>query len=206
MLKIGLTGGIGTGKTTVAKIFEALGVPVYYADDKAKEIMQKNPDIIRQIKLLFGAEAYQNNRLNTNYISSMVFENKDMLSKLEAIVHPVVRKDFLDWVTKQKTDCVMVENAILYKSGMDKLVDLIIMVTADDKVRMERLKKRDGKSEKVLKKIIDNQKSEQKLYKSVNFFIRNNKGVQYLHNKIESILLKIEKNDKCLIFHKKNKI
>lgn len=188
MIKIGLTGGIGTGKTTVAKIFEKLGVPVYYADDRAKEIMQTDPGIIRQIKTLLGDESYRCKQLNTKYISNIVFNDKDKLAKLEAIVHPVVRKDFLDWVERQNARCVVVENAILHKSGMDKLVDFIIVVTADDKIRMERLKKRDGKSEKDLKKIMKNQKSEKKMLKNNIFFIDNTGKIEELRNKVKEIL------------------
>ncbi len=188
MIKIGLTGGIGTGKTTVAKIFEKLDVPVYYADDRAKEIMQTDPGIIRQIKDLLGVDAYRDNSLNTKYISDIVFSDKDKLAKLEAIVHPVVRKDFLDWVARQDTECVVIENAILHKSGMDKMVDFIIVVTAGDKIRMERLKKRDGKSENDIKKIIKNQKYEKKLLKNNVFLIKNNGDIRELRNKVIEIL------------------
>ncbi len=195
MVKIGLTGGIGTGKTTVAKIFEKLGVPVYYADDRAKEIMRTNSEVIKQIKDLLGAEAYHNNGLNTRYISGMVFDNKNKLSKLEAIVHPAVRKDFLDWVARQKTGCVIVENAILHKSGMDQLVDIIILVTADIEKRLNRIEKRDGKSKKNLKKIIKAQKSEQKMLKNIDYIIKNNENVDDLFIKAIEILSIIKK--KC---------
>ncbi len=195
MLKIGLTGGIGTGKTTLAKIFEKLGIPVYYADDRAKEIMQTDPGIVRQIKALLGDDAYRGKRLNTEYIAGIVFNDKDKLSKLEAIVHPAVRKDFLDWVAWQDAKCVVVENAILHKSGMDKLVDFIIVVIAGDKIRMERLKKRDGKSEKALKKIINNQKTERKLLKNNVFFIENDGDINILFNKASKLLMKLKK--KC---------
>ena len=188
MIKIGLTGGIGTGKSTVAKIFENQGIPVYYADDRAKEIMRTDPDIISQIKALFGEEAYQDNELNTKHIGDIVFDNKNMLSKLESIVHPAVRKDFLEWVEQQEGCCILVENAILYKSGMYKLVDKIILVTADDEKRIARLKKRDKKSIKDLKKVINLQKVEQKLLKNADFFVKNNKSVNDLINKAKEIL------------------
>ncbi len=194
MVKIGLTGGIGTGKSTVAKIFEDQGIPVYYADDKAKEIMQTNSGIISQIKALFGEEAYVDNRLNTSHIGGVVFDDKNMLSKLEAIVHPAVRKDFLEWVSQQDSDCVVVENAILYKSGMHKLVDQIILVTADDEKRINRLIKRDKKSEKDLRKIINNQKTEKKLLKGADFFIKNNGNVDDLVIKVRDFLIIIKKN------------
>jgi len=192
MIKIGLTGGIGTGKTTVAKEFEAMGVPVYYADDRAKELMQKDPEIILQISNLFGMKAYKDNRLNTGYISGIVFDDKNMLKALEKIVHPAVRKDFCQWVKQQKADYIIVENAILHKSGMDKLVDLIVTVTANDEKRFERLQKRDKKTVEAIKKIIKNQKSKDELLRKSNFIIENNGDLKKLKENIINLDLKVK--------------
>ena len=192
MIKIGLTGGIGTGKTTVAKGFEKLGVPIYYADDRAKSIMQHDAEVKRQIIDLFGEKAYQDNRLNVNYIGGMVFDNLSLLKKLEAIVHPIVRQDFIDWSKRQNTDYVIVENAILHKSGMDKLVDLVVVVTADLDKRLERLKKRDGKSKKDLLKIINNQNKESEMLKKSDFVIENNEIAGDLDKKISKIDLYVK--------------
>ena len=192
MIKIGLTGGIGTGKTTVAKRFEKLGVPVYYADDKAKSIMQHDAKVKRQIIDLFGKKAYQDNRLNVSYIGGIVFDNPSLLKKLEAMVHPVVRQDFINWAKRQKAPYVIVENAILHKSGMDKLVDLVIVVTADLDKRLERLKKRDGKSKKDLLKIINNQDKESELLKKSDFVIENNVIAGDLDEKISKIDLNVK--------------
>jgi len=187
MIKLGLTGGIGSGKTTVAKRFEALGIPVYYADDKAKEIMLKNPAVKEAVIRLLGAQAYKDNQLNVSYIGGMVFDNPHLLKALEAIVHPAVRKDFIDWVGKQKGDYVMVENAILHKTGMDQLVDYIITVTASQQNRLKRLQKRDGKSEEFLKKIMENQENEAQLLKKSDFIIDNSTKKQDLNKKISKI-------------------
>ncbi len=192
MIKIGLTGGIGTGKTTIAKRFEKLGIPVYYADDKAKAIMQQNPKVRQQIIDLFGNKAYKDNRLNVSYIGGMVFDDPSLLKKLEAIVHPVVRQDFINWSKQQKAPYVMVENAILHKSGMDKLVDLVIVVTADLNKRLERLKKRDGKSKENLLKIIKNQDKESEMLKKSDFVIENNEIADDLDEKISKIDSKVK--------------
>jgi len=194
MLKIGLTGGIGSGKTTVAILFENLGVPVYYADDRAKEIMHDNISVKNKIIELFGEKAYVSNKLNIKYISGIVFDNSIVLKKLEKIVHPAVRQDFLDWAKKQNTDYVIVENAILYKSGMDKLVDFVIVVTADKEKKLERLKKRDKKSKKELEKIIQNQLNEKKFLKKSDFVIKNNGNKYELAEKVARIDKKLKKS------------
>ncbi len=197
MIKLGLTGGIGSGKTTVAKQFEALGIPVYYADDRAKEIMLKNPTVKEAIIRLLGAQAYKDNQLNVSYISGMVFDNPHLLKALEAIVHPAVRKDFVDWASRQKGDYVIVENAILHKTGMDHLVDYVITVTASEHDRLKRLQKRDGKSEAVLKKIIANQENEAELLKKSDFIIYNsakkrdlNKEISKINDEVKNMLKK----------------
>ena len=187
MIKIGLTGGIGTGKTTIAKRFEKLGVPVYYADDRAKAIMQHDAGIKRQIIDLFGLQAYHDKRLNTGYIGSKVFKNACLLKKLEAIVHPAVRQDFIKWCVQQNAPYVIVENAVLHKSGMDKLVDMVVLVTADMDKRLERLKKRDAKSIDDLQRIIKNQNKETELLKKSDFVIENNEIIELLDEKISKI-------------------
>jgi len=139
MYKIGLTGGIGSGKTTVANIFAKLGVPVYNADIEAKNLMNTNLELKAAINKLFDGKAYVNGVLHRKYIASIVFANAKKLKELEQVVHPAVRKDFCQWVKKQKADYIIVENAILHKTGMDKLVDLVVTVTANDEKRFKRL-------------------------------------------------------------------
>ncbi len=192
MIKVGLTGGIGSGKTTVAKIFENLGVPVYYADERAKFIMRENAAVKSKIKNLFGEQAYVDNRLNVSYISGIVFDNPKMLKKLEAIVHPAVRQDFLDWVKQQKADYVIAENAILHKTGMDKLVDYIITVTADKHEKIKRLEKRDGKTIDEIKKVMKNQNTDTQLLKKSDFVIENNENLESLIDKTVKIHSKVK--------------
>jgi dephospho-CoA kinase len=129
MIKVGITGGIGSGKTTVCKLFETLDVPVYYADDRAKKLMTSNAEVKKAISHLFGNEAYyRNGRLNRPFISAQVFKNKPMLKKLNAIVHPAVKIDGDQWFAEQHTKFALKEAALLIESGsyksMDKLIGL----------------------------------------------------------------------------------
>ena len=185
MFKIGLTGGIGSGKTTIANIFASLGVPVYNADDKAKYLMQNDKKLIDKIKKLLGESAYHNQQLNTKYIGQKVFSDHEMLIKLEMIVHPAVKKDFNNWAKKQDADYVIMENAILHKSRMDKLVDYVILVKASAKIRAERVKKRDKLSDIEIQKRLAVQDNEEKLLKKSNYIIKNNVSNRELIKKIE---------------------
>jgi len=198
MIKIGLTGGIGSGKTTVARMFEELGVPVYYADDKAKELMNKSPELRKKIKKLLGEQAYEGKQLNTKYVAGIVFEDKTKLSALEKLVHPVVVADFLSWAEKKKAPFVIMENAILHKSKMDRLMDYIIWVTADKEKRLKRVMKRDNTDRKSVEKRILNQLNETKMLKNADFIIKNNNFVDDLKGKVEKIFNKVNfKLKKC---------
>ncbi len=192
MYKIGLTGGIGSGKSTVAKLFEQLNIPVYYADDSAKKLMH-TPPLKKAISKLLGPQAYKDNRLNVSYISGIVFDNKKILKALEDIVHPAVRKDFINWTSRQNSPYIVVENAILHKTGMDQMVDKIITVTAEDKLRIERLKKRDGKNEEELKKVMQAQNKPEFLLKNSDFIIENNGNLNKLRQKVEEIDFEVKK-------------
>ncbi len=192
MLKIGLTGGIGTGKSSVAKLFEQLNIPVYYADERAKELMLTQP-IKDKITKLFGPQAYKDNRLNVRYISGIVFDDKNILKALEQIVHPAVKNDFNQWVKQQNSPYLMVENAILHKTGMDKSVDKIIVVTAGKDLRIERLKKRDNKTQAQLEKIMEVQENQDFLLNEADFIIKNNGKMKDLEQKVRKIDLKVKK-------------
>ncbi len=192
MIKLGITGGIGSGKTTVAHILEDFGVPVYYADDKAKELMSQYAPLKQQIIDLFGPASYQDNRLNTSYIAGIVFDDKQALSDLEALVHPAVKKDFLAWAAQQKSPVVAVENAILHKSGMDQLVDMVVLVTTDAKKRMERVMKRDKMSANQVKKRIKNQEDVLDLLKKSDYIINNTGSLKDLTNEVLNLLSKVK--------------
>ncbi|MEY3245890.1 MAG: hypothetical protein RL253_1050, partial [Bacteroidota bacterium] len=117
MLKIGLTGGIGSGKSTVAKVFETLGIPVYKADDEAKRLMATHPELIKQIKQHFTEQAYQDGKLNKSFLSSVVFYNKKQLELLNSLVHPFTIEDGKAWMLRQKTPYAIKEAALIFESG-----------------------------------------------------------------------------------------
>ncbi len=190
---IGLTGGMGSGKTTVAKMFEELGIPVYYADDKAKELMQRNKDLQKKLIAEFGDSTYKNGELNTGYLAKIVFSNPDKLKKLENWVHPAVRNDFIKWTKNKTSPYVIVENAILHKTGMDQLTDNIIWVIADKKKRMERITIRDKMKQEDIQKRMDNQNFSPEMMKNSHFIIKNNKDIEFLRNSVQKIDQKLKK-------------
>jgi dephospho-CoA kinase len=170
---IGLTGGIGSGKTTIANYFNEMGVPVYIADEGAKNVM-KSDDIIKEIKTSFGEALFENNILNRAKLAEIVFNDKDKLAQLNAIVHPAVKRDFEVWLLQHKSyQYVIYEAAILFESGRYKECDLIITVTAPEEVRIERVLKRDNTTrEQVLSRMKMQWNDENRISRS-NFVINN---------------------------------
>jgi dephospho-CoA kinase len=164
MFKVGITGNIGSGKTTVSKIFEVLGIPVFYADEEAKSVMVTDAELIAAIKQTFGTEAYfEDDTLNRKYIAGIVFNNKEELTKLNALVHPAVFRAFDKWVLLQKkAPYVLKEAAILFESGSYRKCDRAIMVTAPLELRIKRVTARDGITADEVKSRNDRQFAEEK--------------------------------------------
>jgi dephospho-CoA kinase len=144
MLKVGLTGGMGSGKSTVAQIFEVMGVPVYYADAEAKKIMSSHPKLIQEIKQLFGQDAYTNGQLNRSLIAEKVFKQKDLLNQLNALVHPYTIAHAKEWMNQQTAPYAIKEAALIFESGIQGEFDVIIGVSAPHALRVQRTMKRDG--------------------------------------------------------------
>jgi dephospho-CoA kinase len=147
MLKIGITGGIGSGKSTISKIFEVLGIPVFYADDHAKRVMTDDAILIEAIQKTFGKESYfDNGSLNRKYIANIVFNDAAQLSKLNAIVHPATFRSFDNWLTRVdiKVPYILKEAALLFESDSYKMCDRSVMVYAPHNMRIERVLLRDG--------------------------------------------------------------
>ena len=143
MLKVGLTGGIGSGKSTVAKIFEVLGVPVYYADAAAKHIMNTDAELRENIITTFGSRSYVNNELNRPYIASIVFENTEKLALLNSLTHPATIRDAERWMQQQTSPYVIKEAALIFESGSAENLDYVIGVYSPLPLRIKRIMERD---------------------------------------------------------------
>ncbi|MGE0020996.1 MAG: dephospho-CoA kinase [Draconibacterium sp.] len=143
-LAVGITGGIGSGKSTVCKIFRLLGVPVFEADLVAKDIMNSSKTVITKLSAWFGDDIYTNGLLNRKKLASYIFESEEWLQKVNALVHPLVRDEFLRWKNSQEVPYTIYEAAILFESGFYQLMDVNILVTAPEQLRIERVKERDN--------------------------------------------------------------
>ena len=173
MTVVGLTGGIGSGKSTVAAMFYELGVPVYNSDERAKHLMNTSAKIKKQLIGLLGEQSYKNEELNRSYIAKMVFKNTELLAKLNGIVHPVVRKDFVKWSKRQHTPYVIQETALLFENDAQKLYDCVILVTAPKKERIERVLKRENMTKEQVIARMNNQLSDATKLELANFHIEN---------------------------------
>jgi len=174
MKYVGLTGGIGSGKTTVGKMFTELGVPVYNSDDQAKQLMETSKTVKKALKTLLGEAAYKDKRLNKTFISEQVFNDKSLLGKLNSIVHPAVRTHFLAWSKQQKAPYVIQEAAIIFEIGSQDFYDKTILVTAPENLRIERIMDRDPQSSPTaIKARIQNQWEDARKIDASDFVIEN---------------------------------
>ncbi len=187
MIKLGLTGGIGSGKSIVAKIFETYGVPVYYADDRAKWLMNNKKSIRTAIIRLFGEESYQGNKLNRKYLASIVFGNNEELKKLNQIVHPAVASNFDNWCSVQNSPLIVKEAAILIESGGLDTVDKVVVVKAHVKTRIKRVMERDDVSQESVIARLNHQMTDSQRAKHADFFV-DNSGKQMLIPQVKLIL------------------
>jgi dephospho-CoA kinase len=176
MLSIGITGGIGSGKSTICKILEQLGYPVFYADIVAKQNMLENLDLIQAITHVFGHEAYTDKQLNRNFLSNQIFQKPELKEKLNGLVHPTVYQSFERWKKDQESPLVFNESALLFETGSYKRFDAIWLVIADEEDRIRRVIKRENCSRQEVLSRIKNQLSDaekiqfpsEKIYNSEN--------------------------------------
>ena len=184
-LRIGLTGGIGSGKSTVAKVFEVLGVPVFYADIVAKEMMNTNAALRNKLIEAFGEEVYANNVINRSYLSSIVFKDETQLERLNAIVHPVAIAEAGQWFAQQTTPYTIKEAALLFEAGTAKELDYIIGVSAPQEVRIQRVMKRDGIGEEQVLQRINKQMDEAEKMSLCDFVLINDEQQMLLQQIIK---------------------
>lgn len=174
MLIVGITGGIGSGKTTVARIFEALGIPVYNSDVRSKTLLTTSEELKLELIKQFGPEIYSDSGIDRAYFASLIFNNKDLLARSNQIIHPFVKQDFENWVNKQASPYVLKESAILFETGIYKQLDKTILVIAPKELRIKRVAMREKIPEEAVLERVKNQWSDEKKEKLADFVIVNN--------------------------------
>ena len=190
IIKVGITGGIGSGKSTVSKVFEVLGVPVYYADDAAKRLMNEHEPMKQRLLEIFGQETYIDGILNRNYLSSMVFNDPEKLALLNSIVHPATLQDADHWMQQQSHPYAIKEAALIFESGAQEFLDLVIGVYAPAHLRIQRVMKRDHITREEVKARMDKQISEDIKMQLCDYIVTNDEQqlvipqVVELHKKI----------------------
>lgn len=194
--KVGITGGIGSGKSWVARIFNIYGIPVYNADKEAKRLMFRNKALKTKIRQLLGPESFhRNGRINRSFIASRIFNDKKLLKQMNAIVHPAVREDFEKWASAQNAEYVLEESAIIFEESLDKFFDAVILVVADKEIRINRVMRRDKVSRKQVEERMRNQLNDEIKKKRADFIILNDgsTGVIRQVDKVHKSILKLKK-------------
>lgn len=190
MYKVGVTGGIGSGKSTVCDMLAARGVAVYIADTEAKRLMSSDEALKHDIVALFGDDAYLNGELNREFLASRVFCDKEALQRLNSVVHPAVMRDFAAWAEVQEGDYVVLESAILFEAGLEASVDATVAVMAPVELRLERAMRRDGADrekieERMRNQLSDDERSERAKYAIVNIVLEDlEDDVEQLHRRL----------------------
>ena len=172
-IKVGVTGAIGAGKTFVSSIFEKLGFPVFNSDIEAKKCMQSDVYLVEQIKVVFGDKVYENNILQKNILSEIIFNDNDKLKSLNHLIHPVVSKNFMNWCELQNSDIIIKEAAILFESGSNDFLDKIICVSAKEDIRIKRVMSRDKCDKNHVLSIMSKQMTQKEKEKLSDFIIIN---------------------------------
>ena len=190
MKRIGITGGIGAGKSLVAEIIKAMGYPVYNSDERAKELTETNPKIKEGLIHLFGGEIYQNDTLNKFALAQAIFSDDSLREKVNALIHPIVREDFNLWALAQNNSLVFNESAILFETGSFKNFDAIILVYAPKEIRIQRIMKRDNCSENEVLKRMNSQFSDEEKYQLTEFRVLNDEQTPLLVQ-VEKIILNV---------------
>jgi dephospho-CoA kinase len=173
MLNVGLTGGIGSGKTIASKIFEILGIPVYQADEAAKSLMESNPILKNQLIEQFGNDAFVDGKLNRSYIAEIIFNDKEKLQLINSLVHPYTIQDGIEWMKKQTTPYAIKESALIFESGTQSNFDYIIGISSPQSMRLNRTIKRDNTNRELILEKMEHQLDEQVKMKLCDFVLQN---------------------------------
>lgn len=173
MLKVGITGGIGSGKSIVCRVFETLGIPVFNADDAAKHLMTTDNNIITKIKLLLGENAYKEAKPDRQYIATLVFQQPSLLQQVNQIIHPAVSEYGNNWMSKQSAPYCIKEAAIFFESGSYKEMDVMVGVYAPNDIRIQRVLDRDNTTAEKIMERIANQMDEEEKMRRCNYVINN---------------------------------
>lgn len=192
--RVGVTGGIGSGKSTVCRIIESLGYPVYYADAEAKRLLNDDPELIKHIKAIFGEDSYKNGQYNREWVAKQVFSNPDKLAALNAAAHPAVERDAQEWNDRmhQKGNYITVkEAALMIESGSYRHMDLLILVTAPEPLRIQRVMQRDHLTEEAVRKRIAAQMPEEEKSKFAHYVIVNDCALSTLENRVIEVMNEI---------------
>ena len=188
---IGITGGIGSGKSTVSKLLDIMGIPVYIADKEAKKVMNNSPEIRTKLTQRFGEDIYAGNSLDSQKLASLIFSEPEAVLYVNSVVHPAVQADFSNWLKNCSSSIAAIESAILFESGFDSLVHYILSVSAPEEIRIEQAIKRDSSSRQTVKDRIRNQIPEEERNRRSDFILINN-GRQALVPQTERILNLVE--------------
>ncbi len=175
-MRIGITGGIGAGKSFVCQRIQTMGFPIFDCDKEGKELMNTHPIVRFRLTELLGQECYVNDTLNKAFVAQQIFSNPTLKKEVESIVHPIVAERFAQWAETQDTPFVFIESAILYESGFDQYMDKVIVVDADKEVRTHRILKRDACSKEQAEERINAQMSDTERRKKADYIIQNNPG------------------------------
>ena len=191
MKKIGLTGGIGVGKTYVSKIFKQMGIPIFNADEQAKKCMVEDANLKAAVQLAFGENMYLKGVLQKDALAKIVFNNTEALTKLNALVHPIVKQKFEDWCIMQSASMVIKEAAILFESDAHVGLDAVVCVSAPEKLRIARVQKRDGNSVEQIESRMSRQMPQAEKEELADFLIINDQ-VQLLLPQVLAIITEME--------------
>ena len=196
MMKIGITGGIGSGKTTVCRIFETLGVPVFFADDESKRILFTDFSVINRVKEIFGEKVFSNGIPDRKKLATIVFGNPEKLQELNSILHSAVFKHFDNWMMEKKdSSYILLEAALIYETARDKFLDQVIVVSAPEEIRIRRIRMRDKISEADIRARMRQQYSQELKEKKADYIIENDESqllipqVMKIHEKLLSLAL-----------------